>query len=96
MSNQIEYIFGQPTLRRHKDAVIFPVEYAGAIYKCVVTSELLKDCFDASPSDLLESYKNNKEQINEIVKNQIISGKIAPDNEVLITTEVFRDNYPVR
>ena len=25
MSNQIEYIFGEPTLRRNKDAVIFPI-----------------------------------------------------------------------
>lgn len=91
MPNQIEYIFGQSFLRKLKDAVIFPVKYAGVKYKCVVSSELLKDYFDASHSDLLESYENNKYQINEVAKKLLSSGNITPDNEVLITTEVFRD-----
>ena len=95
MSNQIEYIFGEPTLRSNKDAVIFPIGYADAIYKCVVKSELLKNCFNASPSNLLESYKNNKPQINEIAKKLLNSGNITPNNEVLITTEVFRNYSPV-
>jgi len=94
MSNQIEYIFGEPTLRRNKDAVIFPIGYDDAIYKCVVKSELLKKYFNASPSDLLESYINNKIQINEIAKKLLISGNITSNNEVLITTEVFKDYSP--
>lgn len=96
MLSEKEFIFGSPKLMRNRSAIIFPVSYDGVIYKCVVSIEMLRDCFNSSHSDFLKSYKNNKEKINEIVKNQIISGKIAQDNEVLITTEVFRDNYSVR
>jgi len=95
MSNQIEYRFEQPILRRHSGDVTFPVEYAGLIYKCVVTSEFLKDCFDALAFDLLESYENNKPQINEIAKKLLISENITQNDEVLITTEVFRNYFPV-
>jgi hypothetical protein len=90
VSDQNEFVFGHPELLRKRTAVIFPIGYAGAIYKCVITSEVLKDCFDASPSDLLESYEKNKDIINEIVKKILSSGEMAPGDEILITTEIFR------
>jgi hypothetical protein len=93
MLSEKEFIFGSPNLMRNRTAVIFPVSYDGVKYKCVVSIEVLKDYFNSTHSGFLEAYENNKNQINEIVKNQIISGNIASDNEVLITTDVFRDNY---
>jgi len=92
MANQTKLIFGQPTLRRDNSAIIFPAGYAGEnwAYKCVVTSELLINHFNASPSGLLESYENNKTQIQEIAQELIVSGNIELNNDVLVTTEAFK------
>ena len=60
MPNQNEFIFASPSLVRNRSAVSIPVEYVGKLFKCIVSGELLKDCFDSSHTNLLDLYEDNK------------------------------------
>lgn len=84
MNIQDEYIFGEPTIRGKNLAVIFPVGFQELIYKCVITCEFLIEHYEASPTKLIESYKINKLEINEIIKRELLSGNVSSNDELTI------------
>lgn len=90
MQKQSEFIVGQPLLRKPEDGVAIPVEYGGVIYKCIVAAQVLKECVSSPTCSLLESYKQNKQQIDGIIKELLLSRSVGQNTEVLITAEAFR------
>jgi hypothetical protein len=93
MAEQIIFPDREPYWEFDRDCLSFPAFVDGKRVKCLVTAELLMARFGAripSQEECKRAYEKHKAEIQDIARSLILAGQVMPNNEVLLTTRVFR------
>jgi Protein of unknown function (DUF1488) len=81
-------IFHAPEERydSNRDVVVFWGLDRNQRIQCVISEEALGDHFDGDNKNKLETFRSNRQAIEDIARRKYLSGRIEPDGTVLIRT----------
>ena len=79
-----------------RECVEFPATRGDEKYRCLATLELLYERFGARFDDstdngqvLLQTYEMSRERVQQMAKAQILAGKVAKGNEILLESDTY-------
>ncbi len=93
MPEKIVFPDRKPHWEFDRDCLSFPAFVEGRLVKCLVTAELLMSQFgarDFTQKELERAYTEHKAAIQGVARSLIEAGQVMQNNEVLVTTRVFR------